>query len=287
MEAILSDFPLALFTTLAPLGAGAFLVLAIAFSKASFSAEEEKRIDKMTIVPIVIAIVGFCCTFAHVANPLKAYGLFAGVGSSPLTNEVLIGMVFMALAFIYLVCGLAGKLGGGRKPLAIVTAVVAAVFAVFMGTAYMISTVSSWATLLNSIEMLGYLFVGGAATGLLVLALAKVGTGATVEALKVPVLVLAVAGAILAIVAGIVHIAMVAGSGNAMTSGSAVAANAAPYLAVGLVVILIAVIETVRALGSELKTGTAVRISIEAAFGILLARCAFYALYLSVGITVM
>ena len=45
MEAAFAELPLALFTTLAPIGAGAFVALAIAFLTTPFSDEQLKRID--------------------------------------------------------------------------------------------------------------------------------------------------------------------------------------------------------------------------------------------------
>ncbi len=287
MEAVLSDFPLALFTTLASLGAGAFVALAVAFSTCSFGDEKLARIDKMCAVPLVIAIVGFCCTFVHVASPLKAYGIFSGLGSSPLSNEVVVGSLFLVVAFIYFVCGLAGKLGGARKPLGFVVAALAVVFAVFMGLAYAVPTISSWNTGLNAVEMLGYLLVGGTAIALLVFSLAGVRDAEAISAAKKPLLVLAAFGAALATVAGAVHLVMVAGAGNAVASGASVAAGAAPCFVVGMVLVWVAVFETARALKGGVKNPAAVRIAVEAGLGILLARVSFYALYLSVGVTMM
>lgn len=293
MEAVLSDFPLALFTTLASLGAGAFLALAVVFCTCTFGDVRLGRIDKMCAVPLVVAIVGFCCTFAHVASPLKAYGIFAGVGSSPLSNEVVAGAVFLVAACIYFACGLAGKLGAARKPLAFVVAVLAVVFAVFMGLAYAVPTISSWNTGLNAVEMLGYLLAGGAAVAVLVLALAgagekdDAGEGGARAPFGKPLLVLAAAGAAIATIAGTAHLVMVAGDANAVASGASVAAGAAPCFIVGMVFCWGAVLETARALKRGVKTAAGVRIAVEMGLGILLARLSFYSLYLSVGVTLM
>ena len=52
MDMALHELPLAIFTTLAPLGAGAFVTLALVFFTKKFSAEEYKKIDILTIVPL-------------------------------------------------------------------------------------------------------------------------------------------------------------------------------------------------------------------------------------------
>lgn len=43
MDMALHELPLAIFTTLAPLGAGAFVTLALVFFTKKFSAEDTKR----------------------------------------------------------------------------------------------------------------------------------------------------------------------------------------------------------------------------------------------------
>ena len=63
MGAALQDLPLAIFSTLAPIGAGAFIALFIAFLKRDYTSEELKKVDTFTIVPILVAVVGLrCCT---------------------------------------------------------------------------------------------------------------------------------------------------------------------------------------------------------------------------------
>ena len=85
---MMAELPLALFTTLAPVAAGAFIALAVAFFTTKFSDEQLRKIDRMTTIPVVVLIVGFICAFFHLANPMHAFGVFAGVGSSPLSNEL-------------------------------------------------------------------------------------------------------------------------------------------------------------------------------------------------------
>lgn len=114
------------------------------------------------------------------------------------------GAVFMMAALVYVALAYAGKLSGARKPLAAVVAVLAVVFCVFVGLAYMIPTVSSWNSALLPIEVVGYALVGGCAFG----ALALAGQGAEVGAAGKALRVAAVAGAVVAIVAVAVQLAM-------------------------------------------------------------------------------
>ena len=97
MEAAFAELPLALFTTLAPMGAGAFIALALAFFTTTFTDDQVKKIDRMTLIPLVVVLVGFAASFFHLASPLHAAGVFAGIGSSPL-SEVKIPMAIFGTA---------------------------------------------------------------------------------------------------------------------------------------------------------------------------------------------
>lgn len=287
MQAAFAELPLALFTTLASIGAGAFIALALAFATAKFTDEQLKKIDKMTAIPVVIAIVGFICAAFHVANPLHAIHVFAGIGASPLTNELVVGIVFMVVAIIYLIVAMAGKLGGARKAFSIVVAILAVIFAIFMGMAYMISTVPSWNSFLIPVQMLGYALLGGAAVGALVLACAKACGEEQTSGFKTPLLGVTIVGVILALVGLIGQAILVSSAGNAVMSGTSLLSGAAPFLVIGIVFIVIAAIELVRGCKKGLTTGIAARATVEAIIGVLAARLAFYALFLSIGLAML
>ena len=73
MEAAFAELPLALFTTLAPMGAGAFIALALAFFTTTFTDDQVKKIDRMTLIPFVVVLVGFAASFFHLAcSPASA-----------------------------------------------------------------------------------------------------------------------------------------------------------------------------------------------------------------------
>lgn len=286
METAFAELPLAVFTTLAPVGAGAFIALGIAFAAGRFSDEQLKAIDKMTLVPFVVAAIGFVASMVHAANPAHAFSIFTGLGSSPLSNEVCIGMVFMLVALVYVVLALAGKLGGARKGLAIVVAVLGAVFALFVGAAYMVPTVQSWDSVLVPLQMLGFALAGGVALGALVLMLAKVGAEAFAPLSK-PFTYAAIAGGVLALVGIIGFAAMISGQANAVQAGAALLGAAAPCLVIGTILIVVSVVEVVFACRKGMACAPAIRATVEAVIGVFLVRLAFYALYLSVGVTMM
>ena len=279
-----AELPLALFTTLAPLGAGAFIALACAFFTTKFSAEQLKKIDRMSIIPLAIVIVGFICAFFHLANPFNAPAVFMGAGS-PMSNEIIVGCVFTIVAIVYVIVANSGKLAGGaRKGFAAVVAVLAAVFAVFTGLAYVMSTIASWNIPLVPVQTLGFALVGGAAVGALVLALSGVWSDARKGSFKMAVTVLAVAGAVLAIVGLAGQLGLASGLGNAVASGAELVSAALPFAVVGLVLIACAAALVFAATKKDSATAFAVIAVVAAVVGIFLARMAFYAIQLSVGI---
>ena len=286
MQFSVAELPLALFTTLAPLGAGTFIALACAFFTTSFSDEQLKKIDRGTIIPLAIVIVGFICAFFHLASPMNAPSVFLGAGS-PMSNEIIAGCVFAIVAIVYVIVTNAGKLcGSARKGFAAVVAVLAVVFAIFTGLAYVMSTIATWDTPLVPVQMLGFALVGGAATAALVLATA--GAGAWADAckgsFKSAVIGLAVVGAVLAIVGLVGQLAMASGMQNALVSGSELVSDTLLPAIIGLALIVVAAVLVFVAVKKEAATGLAAAAVIAALVGIFFARVAFYAIQMSVGI---
>ena len=284
MEAAFAELPLALFTTLAPAGAGAFVALACAFFAASFTDEQLKKIDRMTLIPFVVVLVGFACSFAHLASPMNAVNTLNGFGSSPLTNEIVMGSVFVVVALAYLIVALTGKLkGAARKGFAAVVAVFAVVFACFTGFAYMMDTIASWNSPLLPLSIIGFCLGGGSAFAALVLALSGSMDGLGRQG-KNLVLIVGGLGILLGAVAAGVQVGSVANLSNAVVSGADLVAEAIPVLVIGIVCLLATAAPLFIAVlgkGSAPLAGLAV---VLALVGIFCLRLAFYATQLSVGL---
>ena len=286
METVFAELPLVVFTTLAPIGAAGFIAFALAAFSAEYADGQAQRVDKMSLAPFAVALVGFAASMLHLANPLAAMGAIAGIGRSPLTNEIVVGGVFMVAAAVYVVLAFTGKLAGVRRPLGAVVAVLAMVFCAFVGFAYMIPTVSSWNSVMLPVEIVGYALVGGCAFG----ALALVGGGAaagggagTGKALRIA----AVAGAVLAVVAEAAQLVALGNTATAVASGSALVATVAPFAVIGLVLVVVAAAELARGFAKGMTRAIAVRALVEVAVGAFLIRLSFYAMYMSVGVTLL
>lgn len=282
---MMAELPLALFTTLAPIGAGAFVALAVAFFTTKFSDEQLKKIDRMTTIPVVVLVAGFICAFFHLASPMHAFGVFAGLGASPLSNELLAGVVFAVLAIVYWIVALAGKLGeGARKGFAAVVAVMAVVFACFTGAAYMMETIASWNTPMVPVAVLGFSLLGGVSLGVLVLALSGALADAANGGFKMAALAVLVVGLVLGIAGLMVQVMSVSGMGNALVDGADLVAAASAPMWIGVVCMVVAAAAAFMALRNSKSTALAAAAPVLAIVGVFAARLAFYAVQLSVGL---
>lgn len=284
---MMAELPLALFTTLAPIGAGAFIALAVAFFTTKFSDEQLKKIDRMTTIPVVVLVAGFICAFFHLASPMHAFGVFAGLGASPLSNELLAGVVFAVLGIVYWIVALAGKLGeGARKGFSAVVAVMAVVFACFTGAAYMMETIASWNTPMVPVAVLGFSLLGGVSLGVLVLALSGALEDAAKGGFKMAALVVLVIGLVLGVAGLLVQVMSVSGMGNALVDGADLVAAASAPMWIGVVCMVVAAAAAFMALRNSKSTALAAAAPVLAIVGVFAARLAFYAVQLSVGLYV-
>lgn len=285
MEAAFAEMPLALFTTLAPIGAGAFIALAAAFCAGSMTEEQSRATFKMTTIPVVVLLVGFAASFFHLASPLNAPSVLAGIGRSPLSNEIAVGSIFVIAALVFWILGLLGKLGeGARKGFAVVVAVLAVVFAVFTGMAYMMGTIVSWNTPLTSIEILGAALLGGALLGSGVLAFAKADNFEGAHTARSVVFMLGLVGFVAAAVAAFGHAEYVAGLVSGIVAGADLLAPAVPYLMGALVLGIVAVACLGAASFGKSSAPMALVGAVLAIAAQLLVRLAFYACQMSVGL---
>lgn len=176
MELAMHELPLTLFTSLAPLGAGAFFMIALSVCFGDLSKEQLKKIDRLTIIPIAVAFIGLLASVFHLASPMNMLGVAATIGSTPLANEITAFGIFMIVAVIYWIVGMAGGLSGGvRKGFAMVTGILGLIAMIFIGCAYLLPTVPTWNTFWTPLSILGFALFGGTLLGLLVTTLAGAG----------------------------------------------------------------------------------------------------------------
>ena len=283
METAFAELPLAFFTTLAPMGAGAFIALSCAFLTTDFTDEELSKINKLTIVPAIVTLVGFVAAFFHLGSPAKAFGVFAGVGSSPLSNEIAVGVVFVIAMLVYVALAFTGKLKEDlQKVFSVVVAILAVIFAAFCGLAYNMETIASWNTMLSPVQLVGFALIGGAAFGTLFLAIVN-----KADQAKGTLIAVSAVGAVLAVAGLIMLVGNVSTMSNALVDGASLVAAASPYEIAAVICLLLACGCTIAAaMGKCIKAAAGAAV-LFALIGIFLARLVFYAVQLSVGICVL
>lgn len=285
MDAALHELPLAIFTTLAPLGAGAFIVLACAFAKNTFTDTQLKQIDKFTIVPLLIAVVGLLASFFHLTNPLNAINVANTIGATPMANEITVFGTFMIVAAVYWILAVMGKMTLAiRKVYTLVLAVFALIVACMIGAAYLLATVPSWNTPLTVVAFVGFLLFGGSISGLMVLSLAGVAEEVMNGEAGKLVVGAYVAGFILAFV-GVVGLYMYGSMlPSAMIPGSVAAASVAPLFGIFVVLSLLGAV----AGWFACKIAPALRLIVITwvviALAVFCARLVFYGMQIGIGL---
>ena len=288
MEAALNELPLALFTTLAPMGAGAFVALACALFTTTFSDEQLRKIDRFMAIPLIVVLAGFVASFFHLASPLHAPLVFAGVGSSPLSNEIVAGCIFTVLAVVYWIMGVTGKLSASaRKGFAAVVAVAAIVFACFTGLAYVMDTIASWNSPLVPVQFAGFALTGGMALGALVLTLAGALDDAAKGSFKTVALAVVAVGVVLAVAAFCAHVMGVSRLANALENGGDLVSEVTSFVVLAAVLLAASGVATVLAVRGMSPMALSLAAVVLAVAGIFVARLVFYAVQLSVGLYVM
>ncbi|MEF9841290.1 MAG: DmsC/YnfH family molybdoenzyme membrane anchor subunit [Raoultibacter sp.] len=286
MDQAMAEFPLALFTTLAPVGVGAFALLAIAFFTVRFSDEELKKIDMMTLVPLGFILGGFALSFLYSTNPQSALCGIVGWGFSPLSNEMVAGVLTFLLAVVYWVFAMAGKLGIlARKIFCTVVAALGIVFSFLVGLAYVTPAVVSWYVIFPPFEILGFSLLGGMVLGTFVLALSgALSTAKSTNLFKVTVMIVAAIGFFLGVGSMFSHLGYVDTLATATASGTVLVAGVVGYVGMFVVCLLLALVLEIIAL---YKSSTTLIMGLGVAWGlagIVIARLVFYALQMPSGL---
>ncbi len=96
-ETALGEITLVLFTTLAPTGALAVLIMGLPIIVGKATEHEIARINKYLCIPLIVSMVGLIASATHLGNPANALYVFSSLGTSPLSNEVLLQWSFWHL----------------------------------------------------------------------------------------------------------------------------------------------------------------------------------------------
>lgn len=144
METALNEIALVLFTTIAPAGVIGYVVMAAAVLRTRDEARAS-AISRHLVVPLVLAISGLIASATHLGTPANALYVLSGIGRSPLSNEVVAAVAFLALGGVYWIVSFRDDLTR-RFRIAWLAVTVAAgfVFVGFIALAYSVESVPTW-----------------------------------------------------------------------------------------------------------------------------------------------
>ncbi|MCD8316701.1 MAG: dimethyl sulfoxide reductase anchor subunit [Eggerthellaceae bacterium] len=193
MQTALNEINLVFFTTLAPAGVIAFIVMSIGaiFSKDNAKA---RSISHFLIIPLCLCILGLIISATHLGNPANAMYVTTGIGRSPLSNEVVSSVIFLVLGGVYWIVSYAKKLPRVLRIIWLAVACISGiVFVQFVAVAYSIFSVPTW----NLATVPVILWFCAISTGILVSFVGFVFSKADVKpAASIVMLVIAVVAAI-------------------------------------------------------------------------------------------
>lgn len=284
MESILAELPLALFTTFASVGAGAFIIAAFMQGKKQTDAGEVSSSRLGIWLPFVVALIGFCASSFHLADPLHAPFVVLGLGSSPLTNEVISGVVFMVAALVLAIMNARRASDGTLRIAGIVVAILAGVFVLCMAWAYSVPTIISWDSVGVILELIGIALAGGAVLCALTQQLHL--SAQSVSGSRA-LLIFSVVGMVIVFVALIMQVSQISQLVNPVASGAELISHVLPFLVIGFILMLIPSVVSVVSLGKSSAITWLGMSFVVMLIGVLCVRAAFYGVYLSAGVTLL
>ena len=161
-DTALGEVTLVLFTTLAPSGAVALVLVAAVLLLSKFESAMRARISTFMCIPLVVTMVGLVASATHLGNPANALYVFLHVGSSPLSNEVVSAVGLLACSGLYWLYSFSVKpLVWLQRLLLALIAAMGVVFVTMVSLAYSVDTIVTWSLPTVPISLWLNALVGG------------------------------------------------------------------------------------------------------------------------------
>lgn len=299
----LAEITLVVFTTLAPSGAVAFIVMGIPLLGKNIGERFRRELSRFLCIPVLVVLVGLVASATHLGTPSNALYVLAGVGRSPLSNEVFAAALFLGLAGSYWLHSFSRT----RKPVLervwLALSMVAAVgFVIAVAFAYQVDTIITWTHPSIPLNLVLNSLVGGPLAALVGFAAAELAGSGNADAETAAVgspeagvparigrICVVVSGA--ALVANIAGYAAQAAAVQPLANSAVSVAALAPHygLAIAVMFALCATGVAVCALALRRLGCVPLRLAIVSALmaltGIFIMRFAFYMIHMTVGIS--
>lgn len=143
----LGEITLALFTSLAPASALAFVFMEFPLLGKALDPQYRARLGKMLSLPLVLCMSGLIASATHLGNPANALYVARGINRSPLSNEVSAAVAFLACAAAVWLLGFSLKDRCILQRAFIILSIPLAVaFVAMSARAYSVNTIVTWNT---------------------------------------------------------------------------------------------------------------------------------------------
>lgn len=144
MEMALSEISLVVFTAIAPAGAAGYAAMALVARLARNEGAGE-RSDRFLVIPLSLTLIGLIASATHLGTPANALYVIAGLGRSPLSNEVASAAAFLALGGAYWILSFPYRQRIAFKTVLLVASLFAAAsFVYFVSQAYAVESIVTW-----------------------------------------------------------------------------------------------------------------------------------------------
>lgn len=278
-ETASSEISLLVFSILVPMGVTAMGLVGLVRASLGLDEEAAKKADTLLSVPAVVTIVGLIASFTHLGSPFHVFGMVSGIGSSPLSNEIVIAGIAILVALVYWIFTLVKHPEEAvHKVFGIALVVLGLICALFTGLAYMIPTIVTWNSPVGAISQVCAALFGGAVLAALVLALANAKVD---KALGVCALVGAAGVAVMLLVQGGLY------GGVVNAAGLTLSAVMGQYWVVAVIAIVCAAVAAFLVFKNAAKDGAVTMMAVAAVaalIALVLVRICFYGIFLSVGL---
>lgn len=282
-----SEITLVLFTTLAPSGAVGYVLMSLPVLLEWATGEARVRLNRLSCLPLGVAMVGLIASATHLGNPANALYVFTGVGRSPLSTEVFCAVVFLFLAGVFWLYAFAEKPRTGlQRALLVLIDGAALVFVAGVAFAYQVDTIISWSLPLVPATLALGAFMGGP---MVALAGWKAANCAEVPGCKSAakgLVALATAAFALSLVAYGVLSVQLGGLSNELAAMADLVPSYGAFIVVFAVVGAAGLVAAARAVAADLAPRPVACACILVFTALFVMRFAFYATHLTVGLGV-
>ncbi len=283
----LSEITLVLFTTLAPSGAVGYVLMSLPVLLGWATGEVRERLNRLTCLPLGVAMVGLIASATHLGNPANALYVFTRVGRSPLSTEVFCAVVFLFLAGVFWLYAFAEKPRTGlQRVLLVLIDVTALVFVVGVAFAYHVDTIISWSLPLVPVTLMLGALMGGPIVSLVGWKVANCADVPGCKSAAKGLVVVATAAFVLSLVAyGVLSVQLGALSNELATMADLVSSYGV-FVAVFAVTGAASLVAANRAIAADLAPRPLACACILVFVALFVMRFAFYATHLTVGLGV-